>query len=203
MKEKKLKFIEKRFPDDISYGSSGGPYYSTDVITMVSGHEQRNINWHQSRSQYNVAYGVKTETQLKELITFFRTCKGKAIGFRFKDWSDYIAHNQLIGVGDGKQKVFQLIKTYENGDIQEHRIITKPVEKTVKVFLNNVEFKNVLIDYTSGKISFTNPLKENVKITAHFEFDVPVRFDTDSLTTSIEAYQTHSLNNITLVEIRV
>ncbi|RYE16938.1 MAG: TIGR02217 family protein, partial [Sphingobacteriaceae bacterium] len=47
-------FKEIRFPEDISYGSSGGPGYSTDIITVNSGAEQRNINWNQARSKYNV-----------------------------------------------------------------------------------------------------------------------------------------------------
>ena len=40
-----MSFAEVRFPDDISYGSSGGPEYSTDIVETQSGHEQRNANW--------------------------------------------------------------------------------------------------------------------------------------------------------------
>ncbi|KIE05620.1 hypothetical protein NF27_DP01640 [Candidatus Jidaibacter acanthamoeba] len=203
MKEKKIKFIEQRFPENISYGSSGGPCYSTDVITMTSGYEQRNINWQQSRNQYNVAYGIKTEEHIKELIAFFRICKGKAIGFRFKDWNDYTAKNQLIAIGDGKKNSFQLVKTYKTVAVKEQRIISKPVPGKVKIFLDDNEYKEVEVDYTSGIVTFKTPPAADVKITASFNFDVPVRFDTDSLLTSIEAYQTHSLNNIPLVEIRV
>lgn len=203
MKEKKIKFIEQRFPEDISYGSSGGPCYSTDVITMTSGYEQRNINWQQARSRYNVAYGIKTEKHIKQLIDFFRICKGRAIGFRFKDWNDYSAENQLIGIGDGRKKEFRLIKTYETKDVKEQRIITKPVQGEVEIFLDGKEFKKAEVDYTCGLINFSTPPGINVKVTANFNFDVPVRFDTDSLLTSIEAYQTHSTNSIPLVEIRV
>ena len=34
-------FHEVQFPPDISYGASGGPGYSTTVVTTVSGHERR------------------------------------------------------------------------------------------------------------------------------------------------------------------
>ena len=55
-----MAFVETRFPTDISYGSAGGPEYSTDIIVTQGGYEQRNINWAASRARYNVAYGVRT-----------------------------------------------------------------------------------------------------------------------------------------------
>lgn len=96
-----MAFHEIRFPDDISYGSNGGPEFSTDIIITQGGFEQRNSNWANARAKYNVAHGVKTETQLAELIAFFRARKGRAHGFRFKDWTDYQITGQVIGTGNG------------------------------------------------------------------------------------------------------
>lgn len=76
----RINFLETQFPADISYGATGGPTYSTDVVTMFSGHEQRNSNWSKPKAKYNIATGVKTEAQWRALISFFRVCKGKAIG---------------------------------------------------------------------------------------------------------------------------
>ncbi len=39
-----MSFTEIRFPENISYGSIGGPEFSTDVVTTHNGCEQRNIN---------------------------------------------------------------------------------------------------------------------------------------------------------------
>lgn len=105
-----MSFIETpRFPDKISYGSSGGPMYNTDVITVTSGHETRNQNWIQSRHEYDASFGVTDEPRLSELITFFHAMAGQAHEFRFKDWGDYMSCDlrqtpseldQLIGVGN-------------------------------------------------------------------------------------------------------
>ena len=78
-------FAEIQFPTDISYGASGGPVYLTEIVTSLSGHEQRNSKWSQARAKYNVASGIKTEAQWKALIAFFRARRGMAVGFRFKD----------------------------------------------------------------------------------------------------------------------
>ena len=50
-----MAFIETQFPTDISYGSSGGPEYATDVVISQSGAEQRNVNWTQARARFTVA----------------------------------------------------------------------------------------------------------------------------------------------------
>ncbi len=207
-----MSFLEIQFPSDISYGTTGGPIYSTDVVTMFSGHEQRNSNWKNARGKYNIATGVKTEEQWQGLISFFRACKGKAIGFRFKDWTDYKAKNQQIGISDGETTEFQLVKTYSSGSSMVTRIINKPVAGTVKVYLNGKKIghhnlrgttDDYSVDYTTGIITFAEAPEMNVIITADFEFDVPVRFDTDELQLSIDSFNSGSWSGINLIEVRI
>jgi uncharacterized protein (TIGR02217 family) len=125
-------FHEVQFPPDISYGASGGPGYATTVVTTVSGHERRNANWAMARGRWNVAHGLKKREQVAELIAFFRARRGRAYGFRFKDWTDHQALAQSLGVGDGATKTFQLVKHYASGGAIETRVIAKPVAGTVK-----------------------------------------------------------------------
>ncbi|WP_253299753.1 DUF2460 domain-containing protein [Wolbachia endosymbiont of Chironomus riparius] len=198
-----MSFTEVRFPENISYGSTGGPEFSTEIVKTHNGYEQRNINWSNARARYNISYGVKSNEQLLELITFFRARKGRAIGFRLKDWLDFTTIDQEIGTGNGKQTTFQLIKIYVNSQDKYIRTIKKPVYDTVKIYLNSKEYSEYSVDYSNGKIMFMNPPKKDTIITANFEFDVPVRFDTDYLSTSIDNYGSNSCNNISLVEIKL
>lgn len=199
-----MSFVEIQFPADISYGSSGGPTFSTDVIEAFSGFEQRNINWSASRARYNVAHGVKTQSQLEELIAFFRARQGKAIGFRFKDWTDYQAVAQNIGTGNGSQTVFQLTKKYTSS-VTVTRIIKKPVNNSaLKIYLNAVlQSSGYTVNYTTGAVTFTTAPGSGVAVTADFEFDVPVRFDTDQLDAAIDDFGTRSWSDIPLVEVRL
>ena len=132
-------FHEVRFPDNIAYGATGGPEFATTVVVTGAGHEQRNVDWAEARGRWDVASGLKNQAQLDELIAFFRARKGKAYGFRFKDWTDYKATGQLIGTGDGAIKTFQLVKRYPSGSVIEVRTITKPVAGTVHVYKDGVE----------------------------------------------------------------
>lgn len=200
-----MAFVEIAFPSDIAYGSSGGPEYSTDIVITHGGYEQRNINWSQARAKYNVAHGVKTQAQLDALIAFFRSRKGRADGFRFKDWSDYKAVAQVIGTGNGTNKIFQLVKTYSSGSVTETRTITKPVASTLTVYVNAVLQAGAAytLDSTTGKITFVTAPAGAAVITADFEFDVPVRFDTDRLSATLDSYGVNSWSDIPLVEVRV
>lgn len=196
-------FVETQFPTDISYGSSGGPEYATDVVVSSSGFERRNVNWEQARARYNVAHGVKTKAQLETLIAFFRARKGRAYGFRFKDWTDYQA-TESLGVGDGVRTQFQLIKTYVNGATTETRTIQKPVVGTVEVFKNaSLQSSGMSVDHATGVVTFAVAPTAGQIISASFEFDVPVRFDTDRLSASLDAYGIHSWLDIPLIEVRL
>jgi hypothetical protein len=132
-------FHEVRFPDNIAYGATGGPEFATTVVATGSGHEKRNVNWAEARGRWDVASGLKKQAQIDELIAFFRARRGKAYGFRFKDWTDYKATGQLLGTGDDV-----LVRT-----------ITKPVAGTVKVYLDGVEqLSGWSVDTTTGLVTF-------------------------------------------------
>lgn len=197
-------FHEVQFPSDISYGSSGGPEFSTDIVITHSGYEQRNINWSAARAVYNVAHGIKTGAQLEALIAFFRSRQGRGYGFRFKDWSDYSTTGQQIGVGDGSTVSFQLIKDYTSGSETVSRNVNKPVDNSVVIYVDSVEQESgVSVDTTTGIVTFDVAPSAAEVVTSDFEFDVPVRFDTDRLSASLDAYGINSWNDIPLVEVRV
>lgn len=199
-----MSFEEVQFPSDISYGATGGPMFLTDVVSTVSGHEQRNSKWSQSRAKYNAASGIKTETQWQALIAFFRARRGKAVGFRFKDWSDYKAENIQIGVGDDSTTDFQLIKIYSSGSVAVSRDITKPVAGTVDIYVDAVlQSSGVSVDTTTGIVTFDTAPASSEVITADFEFDVPVRFDTDELGLSMDSFDAGSWSSIPLIEVRI
>lgn len=196
-------FHEVQFPPDISYGASGGPAFSTAVVATVSGYEHRNINWSQGRGRWNVAHGLKTRAQVADLIAFFRARKGRAYGFRFKDWSDFQASTQVLGTGDGSTTAFQLVKHYVSGEIDDVRLISKPVAGTVQVYHDGAPATGWSVDTTTGLITFTTPPPNGSVITADFEFDVPVRFDTDQMDLTVETAELSRWSQIPVVEIRL
>jgi uncharacterized protein (TIGR02217 family) len=198
-------FLEISFPSDISYGSTGGTEYLTTVLVTSDGQEQRYSKWQKPRRRYNVIHGVKNAAQMEELITFFHICRGRAVGFRFKDWSDFTASKQpLLPVANSSNK-FQLCKTYTLGNNNITRVITKPVSATLvmeyqeKVLIANQDYE---VDCATGIITVKGEYQQPT-LKASFEFDVPVRFDNDILEASLDARGIHSCKTISLVEIKI
>jgi len=200
-----IDFIEERFPEGISYGSFGGPQFNTNIITVSSGFEQRNINWSQARAKYTVNHGVKTEADIASLLNFFRTVQGRAIAFRYKDWSDYQAVAESIGTGDALTTQFQLKRTYTYGAglITHERVINKPVAGSAIIYLDGVADPTAIVDDTTGLVTFTTPPAAGVAITADFEFDVPCRFNTDNMNITLDTATISTWSNIEIVEIRL
>jgi uncharacterized protein (TIGR02217 family) len=208
-----MSFHEVLFPENISYGSAGGPKFKTTVFTADSGFEQRNIDWANTRAEYDVSHGIKTQAQMDELTAFFYARRGRAYGFRFKDWNDYLLTQEVIAHGDGATTVFQITKTYsstqaESGETDSYtRKITKPKWASVSGVTVGGVVKtsptHYTVDYNTGLITFvTAPaLNAEIKI-GSAEFHVPVRFDTDHLDAAHEFWMTQSWNSIALVEVR-
>jgi uncharacterized protein (TIGR02217 family) len=138
------------------------------------------------------------------LQAFFRSRYGKAYGFRFKDWSDYQAVGQNIGTGNGVLTSFQLTKIYTSGAYNYSREIKKPVSGTVKIYLNSVlQSSGYAVDYTTGIITFTTAPANTVLVSSDFEFDVPVRFDSDALTVRADGPGIFVWDSIPIMEIRI
>jgi uncharacterized protein (TIGR02217 family) len=153
-----MSFLETpRLPDCIAVGAVGGPGYSTDVITVQSGFEQRNMNWLNARARYEVGHAARSRENMELLSSFFRAMKGRAHGFRFKDHSDYQATqaNGRLGVGVGTGlPTAQLNKLYQAGGLNEYRGIKKPVAGSIKLYRNGVLFSPGAIDTASGIVTF-------------------------------------------------
>ena len=207
-----MAFHEIRFPDNISRGARGGPERRTQVVELASGDEERNASWANSRRRYDVAYGIRRSDDLAAAVAFFEARNGRLYGFRYKDWSDYKSSlpsqaitptDQQIGTGTGSLKVFQLAKRYSSGEQTWTRTIAKPVAGTVRVALGAVEqMSGWTLNPTTGVVTFTTAPGSGVIVGAGFEFDVPVRFDTDMLDVTLDIERLGSITSIPLIEIR-
>jgi uncharacterized protein (TIGR02217 family) len=208
-------FHEIRFPTDVARGARGGPQRRTDIVTLASGREHRNARWSQSRRSYDAGYGVKTLDALHAVVTFFEERRGRLTGFRWRDRLDCRsgppsqipqAIDQVIGTGDGTTRSFQLVKRYGAVHAPWTRIIAKPVAGTVRVAVAGVEKvtpADFTVDAATGLVTFAvgKAPASGAQVTAGFEFDVPVRFDTDELEIDLSAFAAGDIPKIPLIEI--
>ncbi len=205
-------FHETLFPLDISLNAEGGPVRKTDIVTLVSGHEERNSLWAASRRSWNAGYGVKSMADIEKVTAFFEARRGRLYGFRFRDPFDcqssaygkaHGPQDQIIGAGDGAALSFQLVKHYANGGASYERRIAKPVSGSVRVAIDGAETGAFTEDETTGVITLAAAPAAGAVITAGFLFDCPARFDSDALRINLAAFRAGDIPSIPLIEVIV
>jgi uncharacterized protein (TIGR02217 family) len=195
-------FDDVRLPEEVERGATGGPRFQTSITVLATGAEQRNVDWSTQRARWELSYGVQTKEDFNDVIKFFYARQGRARGFRFKDWSDFEAVTQNLGTGTGVLTTFQLVKKYTSV-VTYTRNITRPVSGTVSIFLDGVlQVSGVSVNYATGLVTFTAAPGVGVVVTATFEFDVPVRFDTDELQLRLETFDAAAIESLPVVELR-
>lgn len=201
-----------RLPEEVERGAQGGPGFSTSVIALSSGYEQRNMNWTFARCKYDIGYGIQTKEDFSIVLAFFYAARGRAHSWRFKDWSDFeiSPSYQSIGTGTGALTTFQIFKHYTDlGSNTYDRDITKPITGTLYVKVDGVlktegGGADYTVDYTTGIITFNGgsiPAAGKV-VSVICEFDVPVRFDSDEIVVTLETFEAGAIPSINIVEVR-
>lgn len=210
-----MNFHDVRFPAALSVGSSGGPERRTEIVALQNGFEERNSPWAHSRRRYDAGLGVRSLDDLAEVVAFFEARQGQLYGFRWKDWTDFKScapsaapgpRDQAIGTGDGVATAFQLVKGYASGTQGYARPIVKPVPGKVTIAVGGVaifEGTDFTVDHATGRVVTQVAPPAGAAVTAGFEFDVPVRFDTDRITASLAGFAAGEIPSIPVVEVRV
>ncbi|WP_420023625.1 TIGR02217 family protein [Cereibacter azotoformans] len=210
-----MSFHEVRFPTNLSFGSVGGPERRTEIVTLVNGFEERNSLWAHSRRRYDAGVALRSLRDVEAVLAFFEARRGQLFGFRWKDWADFRscapdevpqAHDQIIGTGDGTARTFALQKTYSSGAESYVRPVTKPVAGTVAVAVSGTALApgaGFSLDVTTGLVTLAVAPAAGAEVTAGFEFDVPVRFDTDRIQISMASFQAGEVPSVPVMEVRV
>ncbi|WP_411035094.1 TIGR02217 family protein [Shinella sp. BYT-45] len=207
-------FHEVRFPLRVALGTSGGPVRRTDIVSLSNGRENRNRRWQDARRRYDAGSGVRSLDDLYAVLAFFEARAGQFFGFRFRDPVDHKscapsaaigAQDQFLGAADGATATFQLVKRYADAGGETVRRIDKPVAGTVAVSVAGmpVPAADYTVDAAAGTVTFKpGKVPASGAVRAGFEFDVPVRFDTDRIDIDLAQFDAGRIPSIPLVEIK-
>jgi len=203
-------FDDVLYPFALGRSASVAPEFSTSIAVTASGHERRNSLWSDARLHFDVGPGIRSETELAELIAFFRARRGPARGFRLTDPFDNSTSgmtgpptrlDQLLGIGDGLRSDFQLVKLYGGGTEPQVRAITRPRADTLVVSVGGVATTAWTLG-PLGMLRLTTAPVFGAEVRAGFRFDVPVRFAEDRLDVSAVNFTAGEAPSVPLIEIR-
>jgi uncharacterized protein (TIGR02217 family) len=190
-----MAFHDVQFPLKISLGSGGGPGFKHQVISLPTGAEEIVSTQSLPRWRFDVGKSVQSRVQANALVHFYVARHGLSNSFPFRDPLDYTSNDdgvtafdpedQNIGTGDGTTLTFQLRKEYGDAGATEYRTITKPVSSRVRVSVDGVEQVDPgwtypwTVSRTTGVVTFTTAPPASEEVTAGYEFDCEVRFDSE------------------------
>ncbi|MBX9860398.1 MAG: DUF2460 domain-containing protein [Sphingomonas sp.] len=190
-------FDDVLFPLALGREAEVTPTFSTAIVTSAGGHEARNASWSAARTRYDVGPGVRSEADIAALLDFFRARMGPARGFRLRDPFDFWGEDQAIGIGDGVNSRFALVKHYGEGV----RRIARPVAGSVRVKVGSVETAAFAVE-AGGWVVLDAPPAAGTSVRASFRFDVPVRFAEDALSVTRATFLAGAAPSVPLVEVR-
>lgn len=209
-------FHDVRFPLGVAFGATGGPERRNEIVSLTSGREKRNARFSQSRRHYDAGTGVRSLSDLHDVLAFFEARRGSLHAFRFRDPFDMkscrpqetvSAADQPLGIGDGTRARFALTKTYGEGEDAYRRLIARPVAETLRVAVDEAEKASPAdwsFDVATGEVVFAPASVPDLgeAVTAGYEFDVPVRFDTERIAVSLTAFKAGQIPSIPLIEVQ-
>lgn len=184
-----------RFPEDLSYGSTFGPGYSTSIARNLGGYEVANQNWLMPLYEGDVVEAVKTQEQLDVLLAYFHGVAGMFNSFRFKNWNDFAAtaaQGTLVAI-DATH--WQMYKTYTYGALVKARKISKPLAGGTIAGGGSYSYSTTTGIIT--KASGADPTSWAA------EFDTPVRFNIDKMLPQFLAYRLFDWSSIPIIEKRL
>ncbi|RZJ87778.1 MAG: TIGR02217 family protein [Brevundimonas sp.] len=193
-----MSFHETSLPARLAFGSTGGVERRTEIVTLASGFERRSTPWALGRRRYLIGAGLRSLEDFAALTAFFEARRGRLCGFRFRDFADFSAVDEAIGLGDGVRTSFQLTKAY--GEVS--RPIRKPVAGSVTVTADGVAAA-CAVDVATGLVTLSAAPGVGAVITASFHFDTPVRFDSDRIEVTLESFDAGRMAAMPLIEVRV
>ena len=199
-------FDDVAYPLSLGRDASVSPEFSTSVAVTSSGHERRNALWSDARMRYDVGPGVRSQSEMRVLLDFYRARFGPARGFRLRDPYDFSSNggdgepgatDELLGIGDGVAADFQLKRHYG----EQQRPITRPEAGSILVSVNSAP-ANGWSHIGMGVIRFDEAPAAGAEVRAGFRFDVPVRFAEDRLDISGATFAAGEAPSVPLIEIR-
>ncbi len=168
------------------------PQWDTIVQQSISGKETRLARQTYPRWKWELSYNVLRSdiayTEFQQLAGFFNQRGGMFDTFLYQDVDDHSVTAQAIGVGNGTQNNFQLIRAFGGFDepILAPHIISN-------IYINGVAQTSGFTTTSwqdgnpagPGVIIFTTAPSSSAVVTADFSYYFPVRMSNDSVAFSM------------------
>lgn len=162
--------------------------WSTTVVQMGGGSEQRNTNWTDARRQFDATTAPNmTLANFRLIEKHFNGRRARARAFPVLDRSCFSATTEVFGTGDGSTTAFQLVIADGDSANAYTREIYLPIAATYSIFDNaspvteGVGAGKFQLSLSTGIVTFGTAPVLGHSLTWTGQFYVPVRYMIDEM----------------------
>lgn len=160
--------------------------WSTTVVQVAGGSEQRNSNFGDARRMFDASTAATlTLLAFRSIEQHFNGRKGRARAFPLLDRSSYIATTEVFGTGDGSTTAFQLKKADGDSANAYTREIYLPIASTYTIYDNaspvteGAGAGKFTLSLSTGIVTFGTAPTNGHSLTWTGQFYTPARYDLD------------------------
>lgn len=184
-------------PACVAFGWSGGPGYSTRIVTMSNGRERRNAGQSQPRHRFVLPFQNIDPDKYYGIKQMHMVALGMLRPFLYQDPLDYQAVNEVFAVAEAGQDEFQLAKFSTIDGVTYQRQVYalyspdpsesgEAIQATPTVTVNGSPSLGWTFDYDRGKAFPPSPMAGGEVLRWSGQFSIWVRFNQDDLPFSID-----------------
>lgn len=142
-----------------------------------------------------------TANELNPILDFFLSRRANWDSFLVEDPKDRAVSGQILGVGDGSQKDWQLVRSFiPGGFLEPVRAVKTP--PTPVIYLDDVpQESGWSLNYDTGLLTFTNAPGYGVEISGDYSYYWRVIFKESAAEFELFSYKLWNLNQITLLSV--
>ncbi|XUU60638.1 DUF2460 domain-containing protein [Erythrobacter sp. HA6-11] len=216
-----MTFADKPLPGAVpGYPCLSVPLTKTSITVNAGGRERRNREWEHPLHRFILPEADAREWEVVQaLLLHWRLMGGPEKSWPFRDPLDFASRDlvkpnvipaiagtdQVLGTGDGVNKVFSLNKIYAASGLTYTRPILLPVLDSVLIAADGVQVNpaDYSVSRPGGVVTFDTAPVDGAALTAGFLFDVEVRFESDDqLEGILRTAEVGGFADITLIEVR-
>lgn len=190
------------FPDllGVAWDTVKSAEFRTNVFETLSGVELRYASRKSPRYTFKLSLTSLMQDEafddVKKLLGFMLARKGKNDAFLYLDPNDNRVVDQLIGIGNGVETQFQLIREYGVGDDVGSDVVNN-VKQLESLLVNGVYMSAIISD--TGLITFSIPPANNAEVRWTGSYYYRVRFAEDKYDITQLMYGLHECKDISFV----
>jgi uncharacterized protein (TIGR02217 family) len=183
--------------------------WATDVVPLDGFHEQRNILLEQPRRHWFLNWNILPLNNREKLLSLFNRARGRGYTYLYTDLDDYeCAESECSITAIAAQTNFQLIKTYEDGFMEEWDenksdiVPGSSFPPIVKVdTVTQTEGVDYTLDDATGIVIFGTAPGAGAVVTANYQFYFRVRFEKDEVLDTLVAPEVYTSRDLRMIEV--